>query len=140
MLRNLTRRRNSRYCHACKQDMYNCRKDAEDNDWLDYHNEQASNDVTFFKMISEYRKQRPQRGAGAKRKKFDVMSYRKATYAKTETTSQLENKMMDYIDFHNHHTQRHESEQRIQELWDKALQNKDIHKFVDAAGKATHVA
>eukprot|EP00969_Alexandrium_andersonii_P163168 7213973-Alexandrium_andersonii.AAC.1 len=48
--------------------------------------------------------------------------------------------MLDYVDFHNHHARRHESEQRIRELWDEATQNKDIHKFVDEAGKVTHVA
>ena len=57
-------KRKNEFCKECSKEVEACKKDAEQNDWLEDFEAQKESPATFLAMIQEYQIQCPKKGPG----------------------------------------------------------------------------
>ena len=72
--------RKSRFCKDHKKDAEACKRDAEQQGQLEFYNRQAESADLLRKMVQEYAEKCKSRGPGAKRDRFDWVSYQEKTF------------------------------------------------------------
>ena len=80
LLRECPCYRKSRFCKDHKKDAEACKRDAEQQGQLDFYNRQSESADLLRKMVLEYAEKCKSRGPGAKRDRFDWISYQEKTF------------------------------------------------------------
>ena len=70
----------SRFCKEHKKDAEACRRDAEAQGQLDFYNRQAESADLYRRMVIEFSEKCRSRGSGARRDRFDWISYQEKTF------------------------------------------------------------
>ena len=68
------------FCKDHKKDAEACKRDAEQQGQLEFYNRQAESADLLRKMVQEYAEKCKSRGPGAKRDRFDWVSYQEKTF------------------------------------------------------------
>ena len=116
-----SRRKKMRFCQACARDVAACKKDAEQNGWVEVFEEQSKADDTFVYMILQYQSKCSGRGRGFARDKFDHVTFRESLYQKKLTRRGVKSVMMDWGEFTSHHERKGFSGPEILQKWQDAI-------------------
>ena len=87
------------YCDNCLKDVAACRKDAEEQGWIDKFDQASKSESAFQDLILQYKLDCPSMGRGKKSAALDHRKFFKTTYHDQQARRGTKDKFMDWGEF-----------------------------------------
>ena len=121
MCRRSKRKKKMRFCGDCARDVAACKKDAEQNGWIEVFHEQSKQDDAFQYMMLTYQEKCSGRGRGFVRNKFDHLSFREKVYSKNSVVRGTREVMKDWGEFTERYEKKGFAPAEILAKWNELL-------------------